>query len=71
MKKKNRKTRLIEFRQAYYAELNKQGVMDSEPKAPTYTRNDLMKIAKERGLEVNSKMTKADLEKLITEDMEA
>ena len=67
MKKKNRKERMLAFRKAYYSELNKQGVMDSEKKEEVVelTRSALMKKAKEMGLEVNNKMTKADLEELI------
>lgn len=80
MKKKNRKERMLAFRKAYYSELNKQGVMDSERKEEVVpfervdytveqvtelTRSALMKKAKEMGLEVNNKMTKADLEELI------
>lgn len=65
MKKRTMKERREAFRKAYYAELNKQGVMDSETKE--LTRAALMTKAKEMGLEVNNKMTKADLEKLIKE----
>lgn len=76
MKKKTRKDKLEAFRKAYYAELNKAGVMDSEAKVEVYvddevislvelTRAALMKKAKEMGLEVHNKMTKADLEQLI------
>lgn len=68
MKKKTRKDKQEAFRKAYYAELNKMGVMDSEHKEVTeLTRAALMKKAKEMGLEVHNKMTKADLEQLIKE----
>lgn len=68
MKKRVRKDKLEAFRKAYYAELNKAGVMDSEKEEVVeLTRAALMKKAKEMGLEVHNKMTKADLEQLIKE----
>lgn len=60
MKKRVRKARLLAMK-----DVVKEEVIDNEVKE--LTKAALMTKAKEMGLEVNSRMTKADLEKLIKE----
>lgn len=60
MKKRVRKARLLAMK-----DVMKEEVVDNEVKE--LTKAALMTKAKEMGLEVNSRMTKADLEKLIKE----
>lgn len=72
MKKRTRKERKEAFKKVYYAELQKQGVIERavEPAAITEpvkerTKAELIKEAEALGLRVTSKMTKAQISDLI------
>lgn len=72
MKKRTRKERKEAFKKVYYAELQKQGVIERavEPAAITEpvkerTKAELIKEAEALGLTVTSKMTKAQIIELI------
>ena len=72
MKKRTRKERKEAFKKVYYAELQKQGVIErpTEPAAieepvEEKTKAELVKEAEALGLTVKSKMTKAQISDLI------
>ena len=72
MKKRTRKERKEAFKKVYYAELQKQGVIERavEPAAieepiKEKTKAELVKEAEALGLTVTSKMTKAQIIELI------
>ena len=72
MKKRTRKERKEAFKKVYYAELQKQGVIErptepaaSEEPVEEKTKAELIKEAEALGLTVTSKMTKAQIIELI------
>jgi hypothetical protein len=71
MKKRSRRERKEDFKKAYYAELQKQGIMDEkkepEKKLEDMTKKELIEFAKSKELDVNEKMTKAEIIELIGE----
>jgi len=71
MKKRSRRERRADFKKAYYAELQKQGIMDEkkepEKKLEDMTKKELIELAKSKELDVNEKMTKAEIIGLIGE----
>ena len=68
MKKRSRRERKEDFKKAYYAELQKQGIVDkSEKKLEDMTKKELIEKAKEKSIEVNDRMTKAEIIEAIGE----
>jgi len=68
MKKRSRRERKEDFKKAYYAELQKQGIVDKpEKKLEDMTKKELIEKAKEKSIEVNNRMTKAEIIELIGE----
>jgi len=63
MKKRNRAERKKAFKEAYYNELKKQGVIDT-PKVKTYekmTKAELIEVGEALGIELDMKLTKAEM----------
>ena len=70
MKKRSRRERKEDFKKAYYAELQKQGIVDEkkeEKKLGDMTKKELIEVAKNKELDVNDRMTKAEIIELIGE----
>ena len=71
MKKRSRRERKEDFKKAYYAELQKQGIVDEkkepEKKLEDMTKKELIELAKSKELDVNEKMTKAEIIEVIGE----
>lgn len=68
MKKRSRRERKEDFKKAYYAELQKQGIVDKpEKKLEDMTKKELIEVAKNKELDVNDRMTKAEIIELIGE----
>lgn len=63
MKKRSRKEKKEAFKKAYYAEMQKQGLMETQAKE--LTKAELVKKAKELGIEIKSNMTKVKIVELI------
>lgn len=60
--------RRANFKAAYYAELQKQGIVDEpEKKLEDMTKKELIELAREKELDVNEKMTKAEIIEIIGE----
>lgn len=71
MKKRTRKEKKEAFKQAYYKELQKQGVISTDnAQNVDKTKKELIEEAEKLGLEVNSRMTKAQLQELIDKESE-
>lgn len=66
MKKRSIRERKEAFKKAYYAELQKQGLINNN-EAKQMTKTELIELAKQKGIEVNSRMTKAELENILKE----
>ena len=63
MKKRNRAERKKALREAYYNELKKQGIVDT-PEVKTYekmTKAELIEEGKALGIELDMKLTKAEM----------
>lgn len=68
MKKRSRRERKEDFKKAYYAELQKQGIVDKpEKKLEDMTKKELIEVAKNKELDVNDRMTKAEIIEAIGE----
>jgi len=68
MKKRSRRERKEDFKKAYYVELQKQGIVDKpEKKLDDMTKKELIELARSKELDVNDRMTKAEIVELIGE----